>query len=57
MVGVKISNTFTFFRKKKLSLTLYFVEMDPDQQARNARSGSAKMMTIRPDPDPEFVTT
>jgi hypothetical protein len=32
--------------------------MDPDQhqQALDARSGSAKMMPIRPDPDPEFVT-
>jgi hypothetical protein len=30
--------------------------MDPDQQARDARSGSPKMMPIRSDPDPEFVT-
>jgi hypothetical protein len=30
--------------------------MDPDQQALDARSGSAKMMPIRLDPDQEFGT-
>jgi hypothetical protein len=55
VVGVKISNTLTFFRKK-FSLALYLVEMDPDQQARDARSGSAKMIPIRPDPHTEFET-
>ncbi len=30
--------------------------MDPDQQALDARSGSTKIMPIRPDPDPEFLT-
>jgi hypothetical protein len=35
---------------------LMHFEMDPDQQALGARSGSAKMMPMRPDADPEFVT-
>jgi hypothetical protein len=53
VVDVKNFNTLTF-SGKKIRLALYFVEMDPDQQDRDANSGSAKMMPIRP--HPEFVT-